>query len=121
MIFCRFFLVYIYNYNNRSSSIICSFFSEGMIISLGIFVVELGSDFFGFFRFFKVASVIFSAIFFPTNSSVVSTVFWIALFEVVLRASVVNFFVVSRSFYSYLLLRFLLTFFAKGKYPWSLK
>ena len=72
--------------------------------------------------------VILSAILLPVISPAASTVFWIALFERVLGASVADCLARSRSFYPYLPLTFLLMFLpifltiflAKDKNPESL-
>ena len=58
-----------------------------------------------------------SAILFPIKSPVASAVFWIALFETVFIAFVVGFLALSRSFWLYLLLKFLPMFLAKDKNP----
>ena len=50
--------------------------------------------------------VILSAILLPIKSPVGSVVFWIALFDAVFNASVVDFLAKSRSFWLYLLLKF---------------
>ena len=60
------------------------------------------------------ALVILSTISFPTRSPVASVVFCSAHFEIVLNAPVADLFV-SRSFWPYLMLRFLLSLFAKEK------
>ena len=74
-------LLLYYNYNNRSSIIICSQFSGGMYISLNILVDS--SILVEFFRSSRVLFVaifaIISAIFFPTRPPVASADFWIAL------------------------------------------
>ena len=105
--------LYVYNdnCNNSSSSIACCCFSGGMYISLDILVgcgVSTVVDFFGSAGvLFEGSFVIFSAILVSTGSSVASAVFWIALFETVLKVLVAKLFVMSRSFCLYLLLRFL--------------
>ena len=55
--------------------------------------------------------VILLAILFPIKSPVASAVFWIALFEAVLRVSVVDCLAWSKSFWLYLLLKFSLYFY----------
>ena len=59
--------------------------------------------------------VILSAILLPIKSPVAFAVFWIALFDAVFIASVVGFLALSRSFWPYLLLKFLPMFLAKDK------
>ena len=62
--------------------------------------------------------VILSAIFLPIKSPVASTGFWIALFEAVFITSAVDFWVLSRSSWLYLLLKSLPMFLAKDKNPY---
>ena len=106
----------LYHYINLRSSIIFCLFSGDMYFSLGIYlsipiffasfvtVSEL------FFSKILEGFLILSAIFLPIKSSVAFAVFWIALFEAVLSASVAVFVAWSRSFCFYLLLKFLLIF-----------
>ena len=61
--------------------------------------------------------VILSAILLPIKSPVASAVFWIALFEAVFIASVVDFLVLSRSVQLYLLFKVLPIFSANDKKP----
>ena len=56
--------------------------------------------------------VILSAILLPIKSPVASAVFWIALFDAVFIASVVDFLALSRRFWPYLLLKLLASLFA---------
>ena len=58
------------------------------------------ADFFG-------TLVILSAVLLPIESPVASAVFWIALFDALFIASVVDFLALSISFWLYLLLKFL--------------
>ena len=62
--------------------------------------------------------VISSAILLPIKSPVASAVFWIALFEAVFIASVVDFLALSISFWLCLLFRFLPIFLANDKNPY---
>ena len=81
--------------------------SGGINLSIGIsfsFVSELS-----FGEVFETF-VNLSAILLPIKSPVASAVFWIALFEAVLSASVADCLAWSRSFWFYLLLKFLLIF-----------
>ena len=64
--------------------------------------------------------IILSTILLPVKSPVASAVLWIVLYEAVFTASVVDFFAPSRSFWPYLLLKFLPTFLAKDKNPYPL-
>ena len=61
--------------------------------------------------------VILSAILLPIKSPVASAVFWIALFEALFIASVVDFLALSRIFWFYLLVKLLPMFLAKEKNP----
>ena len=101
-------IISFYDYNNPSSSIICCRFSSGLHISIDISLVEW---IFFYLQELKQPLLTFSAILFCTRSPISSTVFWIAIFEAVLRASVNDFLVMSRIFCPYLLLRFLPAFF----------
>ena len=67
--------------------------------------------------FFFETLVILSAILLSIKSQVASVVFWIALFEAVFIASVVDFLGLSR-FWPYLLLKFLPKFLEKDKNPY---
>ena len=58
------------------------------------------------------------AILLPIKSPVASAVFWIALFEAVFIASVVDFLALSRRFWPYLLLKLLPMFLEKDKNPY---
>ena len=93
-----------------------------MYLFLGTSISVLASSFFecSVEDFFETL-VILSAILLPIKSSVASAAFWIALFEAVFIASVVDFLALSRSFWPCLLLKFLPMFFAKGKnsYPFT--
>ena len=57
-------------------------------------------------EFFLETLVILSAILLPIKSPVASAVFWIALFEAVFIASVIDFLALSRTFWPYLLFKF---------------
>ena len=68
--------------------------------------------------FFFETLLILSTNLLPIKASVASAVFWIDLFEAVFIESVVDFSALSRSFWPYLLLKFLPMFFAKDKNPY---
>ena len=68
-----------------------------------------------FVDFFFETLVLLSAILLPIKSPVVSAVFWIALFEAVFIASVVDFLALSRSFWPFLLLKIYPCFWQKTK------
>ena len=74
----------------------------------------LTSSFFA--AFFVKTLVISSAILSPIKSLVASVVFWIDLFDAVFIAS--DFLTLSRTFWPYLLLKFLPMFFAKDENPY---
>ena len=62
--------------------------------------------------------VVTSAILLPAKSTVASAFFWIALFEAVLSASVTDCSTCSRSFWLYLLLKFLIVIFLPIFFPY---
>ena len=114
--------IYYYYINLRWSIIFC-LYSGDIYLPLNIspsFVSGL------FFCDVFETLVILSTILFPIKSRVASAVFSIAYFEAVLRASVADFLAWTRSFWLYLLLKFLLTllpiflpiFLAKDKNPY---
>ena len=72
------------------------------------FILNSAEDFFERF-------VILSTILLPIKSTLASAVFWIALFEAVFIASVVDFLALLRRFWLYLLLKCFLIFLAKDK------
>ena len=93
----------LYCYTNLNSSIICCLCSGDMYLFLGAALSTSTSDSsFGnsSVDFFETL-VILSAILLPIKSAVASAVFWIALFDVVFIASVVDFLALSRSFWPY--------------------
>ena len=92
---------------NFRSSIILSLSSEGINLSLSISSAFVSEFFFG--EVFETF-VILSEILFQIKSPVPSAVFWINLFEAVLSAFIAGFLAWSRSFWLYLLLKFLLLF-----------
>ena len=83
-------------------------------------VISTSSSFDNYLLDFLETLVILSAILLPIKSPVASAVFWTALFEAVFIASVVDFLTVSRSFWLYLLFKFLPMFLAKDKNPYPL-
>ena len=87
---------------------ICCIFSGDMYLFLGTFTSAstslLASSFLAVL--FVETLVISSAILLPMKSTVASAVFWIALFDAVFIATVVDFFSLSICFWPYLLLRF---------------
>ena len=92
----------LYFYTNLSSSIICCLFSGDISFFWYFYFVLIFWE--QFFRRLFETLVISSAILYPIKSSVVSAVFWIALFETFWialfeTASVVEFLAVSRSFW----------------------
>ena len=98
--------VYIYNYNNRISAIICCCISGCMHSFFGL---RVGSSICVVVDIVKFLPVLFVAVFliffpilFPTRSLIAYAVFWIPFFQAVLRALFANFFVAWRSFYPYL-------------------
>ena len=86
--------LYIYISKNRSSSIIFCHFPGAIHTSLCMLVdCRICTDFFLSSRaLFAATFVIFFSIFVLTRSAVTSSIFWIALFEAVLRALVSDFF-----------------------------
>ena len=68
-----------------------------MYLSFGASDSSLASLFCGFLDFLETL-VILSAILLPIKSPVASAVFWIAFYEAVFIASVVDFFALSRGF-----------------------
>ena len=88
----------LYYYTCLNSSMICCTFSGDMHLSFGAPDLPLASLFCVFFFDFFETLVILSAISLPIKSPVASAVFWIALFEAVFIASVVDILAVSRSF-----------------------
>ena len=97
-----------YYINLRSSIIFCSF-SWDIYLSLDIIILlSIVSEFF----YGKVVETfaILAVILLRIQSLVAKVIFWIALFEAVLSASVGNYFAWSRGFFLYLLLTFLLIF-----------
>ena len=97
-----FFDVPLLYYTNLNSSIICFLFSGDIYLSLGISIsfpsVFKCNSFEAFWEDLFKTLVILSAILLPIKWPVVSAVFWIALFEAVFIACVVDFLAVSRSF-----------------------
>ena len=89
----------LYYYTNLKSSIICCLFSGDMYLSFGASDSSLASLFceHNFAEDFLETLVIFSAILLLIKSPVASAVYWIALFEAVFIATVVDFFALSRS------------------------
>ena len=101
-------LILDYQYINLRLSIIFGLSSEDIYLSLSIsssFVPELYCG-----EVFETL-VILSAILFPIKSPVASAVFWIAVFEAVLSASVAACLAWSRSSWLYLLSKFYLYFY----------
>ena len=84
-----------------------------MYLFLGVVISTSSVSLFGnsFADFFDML-VVLSAILLLIKSPVPSAVFWIALFDAVSIASVVDFLVLSRSFWPYLFLKLLATLFA---------
>ena len=82
-----------------------------LLFGLSAFVWSFDDSFADFFE----TLVILSTIFLPIKTPVASAVFWTALFEAVFIASVVDILAPSRSFWPYLLLKFLPLFLAKDK------
>ena len=91
----------LYCHTNLDSSII---FSEDIYLSISILPTFCECSSLG--DLFEILSEILV----PIKSPVASAIFWIALFEAVFFASVVDFLALSRSFLLYLLLKFLLVF-----------
>ena len=92
----------LYYYTNLNSSIICCLVCGEIYLSFGIFV-SFSSVFkcnsFGDFGCYSVATlIVFSAILLPIKSAVPSAFFWIALFEAIFIASVVDCLALSISF-----------------------
>ena len=93
-----------YYYTNLNSSIVCCLFSGVLYLSFGFSLLASSfSECNSLEDFFEVI-VTSSAILLPIKSPVASAVFWIALFEAVIIASVVDFLALSRNFWQYLLL-----------------
>ena len=82
----------LYYYTNLNSSIICCLSSGDMYLFLWVVISTSSSvsSFGNFLLDFLEALVILSAILLPIKSPVASAVFWIALFEAVISASVAN-------------------------------
>ena len=76
-------------------------------------ISSFGNSFADFFE-----TLILSAVLLPIKSQVASAVFWIALFDAVFVASVVDFLALSRSFGPYLMLKCVPMFLAKDKNPY---
>ena len=89
-------------------------FGTSFGLALPVPDLSLSSLFLDFLEIF----VILSAIFLPIKSPVASAGFWVALFEAVVIASVLDFLALSRSFSLYLLLKFLPMFLANDKNPY---
>ena len=89
-----------------------SFFRRYIYFSFGTSTSLLASSKLVCGDFFETL-VILSAILLPIKSPVASAVFWFSLFQAVFIAPAVDFLALSRSFWLYLLLKFL----AKGKNP----
>ena len=85
----------LYCYTNLNSSITCCLFSEDMYLSFGISISSLGVFFCSSLEYFFQIFIILSAILLPIKSPVASATFWIALFEAVFIASIVDFLAVS--------------------------
>ena len=94
----------LYCYTNLNSSIICCLSSGDMYLFLGVALFTFTSIL-SFDDFFETL-IILSAILLPIKSSVASAIFWIALFDAVFIASVVDYLAISGSFWLYLLLKF---------------
>ena len=105
---------------NLNSLIVCYLFSRSIYFSFSI-SVSFSSIFKVFCEVFEWYSfetfVILSAVLLPIISLVASADFWIALFEAVFIASVVDFLVLSRSVQLYLLFKVLPIFSANDKKP----
>ena len=109
----------LYYHTNLNSSLICCLLSGDVYFCISLWTSsfsEYKEDFF--------ECIILLAILFPFKSPVASAVFYIALFEAVFIASVVDFFALSRRFCLYLLFKFLgtlvacvLMFLVKDKNP----
>ena len=82
-----------------------SFFPGHIYLSFGISLLASSFSECNFLEDLFEAFVILSEILLPIKWPVASEVFWIALFEVVFIASVVDFLAVWRSFWLYLLLK----------------
>ena len=112
--------VYIYFGTKLNSSIVCCLSSGDRYLFLGVALSASTSV--SLFSIFLVdifkTLVILSAILLPIKPQVPSAAFWIALFEAVFIACAVDFLALPRSFWSYLLLRFLTMFLAKDKNPY---
>ena len=108
----------LYYCTSLNSSIICCLFSGDMYISFGVSDSSLTSLFCERVEDFVETLVILSAILLTIKSPVASAVFWIAVFEAVFIASVVDFFFLLRNFWPYLLLNCVPMFFAKEKNPY---
>ena len=80
-----------------NSSINCCLFSGDMYLCFSSSDSSLAPLFCGFSDFLETL-VISSAILLPIKSPIPSAVFWIALFEAVFIASIVDIFALSRSF-----------------------
>ena len=90
-------ILLLYYYTSLNSSIISCLFYGDMYLSFGVSDSSLASLFCGFLYFLETL-VILSAVLLPIKSPVACAGFWIAHFEAVFVASVVDFFVLSRSF-----------------------
>ena len=111
----------LYCYTNLNSSIICCLSFGDMYLFLGVALSTSTSvSSFGnsLVDFLFETLVILSAILLPIKSQVASAFFWIALFDAVFVASVVEFLALSRSFWPYLMLKCVPMFLAKDKNPY---
>ena len=110
----------LYCYTNLNSSIICCLSFGDMYLFLGVALSTSTSVslFYNSLVDIFETLVISSAILLPIKSQVASAVFWIALFDAVFVASVVDFLALSRSFGPYLMLKCVPMFLAKDKNPY---
>ena len=115
--------IYILFGTNLNSSIICCLSSGDMYLFLGVALSTSNSvSSFGnsLVEFFETLAIL-SATLLPIKSPVASAVSWIALFETVFIAYVVDFLALSRNFWPYLLLKLLPIFLSKDKNPYPFK
>ena len=102
-------ILLLYCYISLNSSIFCCLSSGDIYLSLGVAILLSTAAEIFCSNFFE-AFVIPLATLLPIKSRVASAVFWIAFFETVLNASVVNYLAWLRRLWLYLLLQFLLIF-----------
>ena len=103
----------LYYCTDLNSSVIC-FFSGNICLFFGISVSSLATSKLLCDDCFETL-VILSAILLPIKSPVAPAVFWITLFEAVFITCIVDFLALSKSFWLYLLLKFLPTFLTNYK------